>query len=198
MLKAVANQISPNFPTKRWRSHEELSMALFSNEPEKNARPEPPKPQAAPAPSAPVSSPVAEHPVAHSAAATAATGSAYLDRGAKISGKLHFEGPARIDGQVDGEIAGKDITIGESAVVTAQITGESIIVCGKVKGEITASQRLEIRPTAKVSGNISAPKLIVQEGAVFEGNCAMGHEASHDDRKSAHRNGMMGENRPQA
>jgi cytoskeletal protein CcmA (bactofilin family) len=194
MLKAVANQISPNFP-KRWGSHEELSMALFSNEPEKNARPEPPKPQTAPVPSAAAVSPVVEHSTASS---TAATGSAYLDRGAKISGKLHFEGPARIDGQVDGEIAGKDITIGESAVVTAQVTGESIVVCGKVKGEITASQRLEIRPTAKVSGNISAPKLIVQEGAVFEGNCSMGHEASHEDRKSTHRNGMMGENRPQA
>ena len=170
-------------------------MALFSNEPEKNARPEAPKPQAAPAPSAPASSPAAEH---HAAAHSAgATGSAYLDRGAKVSGKLHFEGPARIDGQVDGEINGKEVTIGESAVVTAQITAESVVVCGKVKGEITASQRIEIRPTAKVSGNISAPKLVVQEGAVFEGSCSMGHEGSHEDRKGGHRNGLAAESRPQ-
>lgn len=169
-------------------------MALFSNEPEKNARPEPsPKPQAAPAPSASAATPAVEHAAPHSASAT---GSAYLDRGAKISGKLHFEGPARIDGQVDGEVVGKDITIGESAVVTAQITAESVVVCGKVKGEITASQRIEIRPTAKVSGNISAPKLVVQEGAVFEGNCAMG-QGSHEDRKATHRNGVLAEGRPQ-
>ena len=109
---------------------------------------------------------------------------AYLDRGSKISGKISFEGPARIDGEVDGEIVAKDsITIGESAVVTAHIRAASVSVAGKVSGDIVASQRIDIRPSAKVSGNITAPVLSVQEGALFEGHCSMQPEGVREDRK---------------
>jgi cytoskeletal protein CcmA (bactofilin family) len=109
--------------------------------------------------------------------------SAYLDAGSRISGKLSFETPARIDGQVDGEINAKDsLTIGESAVVAAQIKADSVIVAGKVSGDIVAIRRIEIRPSAKVMGNITAPSLVINEGALFEGHCAMQAE-SHDDRK---------------
>ena len=154
-------------------------MALFSNEPEKSAHPEQSaKPHPGTAQAAPPS-PAAAH----------------LDRGTKISGKLHFEGPARIDGNIDGEIEGKEITIGESAVVTAQIRADSIVVCGKVKGEITATQRIEIRPTAKIIGNITAPKLIVQEGAIFQGQCSMAHESEGDHKSAPHRNSAVTENR---
>ena len=104
---------------------------------------------------------------------------AYLDSGSKISGKLSFDGPTRIDGQVDGEIVGKDsLTIGESAVVTAQLKAAAIIVAGKVSGDIIATQRIEIRPSAKVIGNLTAPILVVHEGALFEGHCSMQPEAS--------------------
>jgi cytoskeletal protein CcmA (bactofilin family) len=109
---------------------------------------------------------------------------AYLDQGSKISGKLEFEGPAQIEGQVDGEISAKDsLMIGESAAVTARIKASSIIVAGSLSGEIIASERIEIRPSGRVSGNLSAPKLIVHEGAIFEGNCAMQPEGVREDRK---------------
>ncbi len=108
---------------------------------------------------------------------------AFLGYGTKISGKLHFEGSARIDGDLDGEIDGKEITIGESAVVTAQIRADSIVVCGKVKGEINATQRIEIRATAKITGNITAPKLIIQEGAIFEGRCCSTRNDSDGDHE---------------
>ena len=111
---------------------------------------------------------------AKSAAMPASSSGAYLDAGSKISGKLSFETPARIDGQVDGEINAKDsLTIGESAVVAAQIKADSVIVAGKVSGDITAVHRIEIRPSAKVLGNITAPTLVINEGALFEGHCAM-------------------------
>jgi cytoskeletal protein CcmA (bactofilin family) len=109
---------------------------------------------------------------------------AYLDGGSKISGKLSFEGPTKIDGQIDGEIQAKDsLTVGESAVVTAQIKAASIIVAGKVSGDITATSRIEIRPSAKVVGNLTAPVLVVHEGATFEGHCSMSPEGSREDRK---------------
>ncbi len=111
-------------------------------------------------------------------------GRAYLDRGSKISGKLSFDGPARIDGEVDGEITAKEsLAIGETAIVTAQIKAASIVVAGKVSGDITGSQRIEIRPSAKVAGNLAAPVLIIQEGALFEGHCTMQPEGAREDRK---------------
>lgn len=173
-------------------------MALFNKEPDKNVRateiprPQPatilttaqpqvvperpvPPPSPAPQPSAP---PIQARPNPVSAEARA-----YLDAGSKISGKLSFDGPVRIDGEVDGEIIGKDsITIGESAVVTAQIKAASIIVAGKVSGDITAIQRIEIRPSAKVMGNLTSPVLVVHEGALFEGHCSMQPEAARDNK----------------
>jgi cytoskeletal protein CcmA (bactofilin family) len=175
-------------------------MSLFnSKEPEKGLKPQPiTTPQAQAVQSAPIPiSPAVVEPktsnnnlnnnnvVAAPKASTMATNNAtaYLDAGSRISGKLYFETPARIDGHVEGEITAKDaLTIGESAVVSAQIKADSVIVAGKVSGDIIAIHRIEIRPSAKVLGNITAPTLVINEGALFEGHCAMQPEA-HDDRK---------------
>jgi len=178
-------------------------MALFnSKEPEKNVKPQPTStPQVQPAQSAPVPLPAAAavievkavnnntasstnaKPATATSAAAASNSRAYLDAGSRIAGKLSFETPAHIDGQVEGEILAKDsLTIGESAVVAAQIKADSVIVAGKVSGDIVAVRRIEIRPSAKVLGNVTAPVLVINEGALFEGHCAMQPEA-HDDRK---------------
>lgn len=159
-------------------------MALFNSEakkaqPEVSVKPQSPPVQAAPVPppaqTVTVSAPSAAGTASRPQTARASSDErAYLDSGSKVTGKLGFEGPARVDGQIEGEITAKDsLMIGESAVVTAQINAKSVIVAGTVSGEITASERIEIRPSAKVSGNLAAPKLVVHEGAVFEGNCAM-------------------------
>ena len=100
---------------------------------------------------------------------------AFLGRGSRVTGTLVFEGPVRIEGYIEGEIAAQDtLTIGESAVVNAQITGTSIIIHGRVTGKVTARSRLEIHGLAKVFGSISTPSLVIHEGAVFEGQCTMG------------------------
>ena len=68
---------------------------------------------------------------------------ALLGPGSRVTGKLVFEGPALIEGQIDGEITAQDtLTIGESAVVHAQITGTSIVIHGRVTGDVTARKRL--------------------------------------------------------
>ena len=153
-------------------------MALFSNEAEKSAHPE-------------------QSARPHVGTAQAVPAAAYLDCGTKVSGKLHFECPARIDGNVDGEIEGKEITIGESAVVRARVRADSIVVFGKVNGEVTATQLIEIRSTGKIIGNIKALKLVVHDGAIFEGDCSMG-QASAGDHNASLRNGAPTENRPLA
>jgi len=162
-------------------------MALFnSKEPDKNVRPvETPKPVT---PSMTNSAPVAAEPPPPArpapSPAHAPETRAYLDRGSKISGKLFFEGPVRIDGQVDGEISASDeVTIGETAIVTAQVKAVSVVVSGKISGDIIASKRIEIRPTARVFGNLTTPALAVMEGALFEGHCTMRAESVREERK---------------
>lgn len=165
-------------------------MALFNKEPEKTTT-KPgsvttPSASPSPAPPTPVlaqSSP-SPAPASQARPAAQAEGRAYLDRGSKVSGKLSFDGPARIDGEVDGEITAKEsVAIGESATVTAQIRAASVVVAGKVSGDIIATQRIEVRPSAKVIGNLSAPVLVVHEGAQFEGHCSMQPEGVREDRK---------------
>jgi cytoskeletal protein CcmA (bactofilin family) len=169
-------------------------MALFNKEPDKTPKIQPASVNlqtTAPAPSQPTSQPATTHAAASHAPAASparpaagAEGRAYLDRSSKISGKLTFEGAARIDGEVDGEINAKDtLAIGETASLTAQIHAASVVVSGKVSGDIHATQRIEIRPSAKVVGNLTAPVLVVQEGALFEGHCSMQAEGAHEDRK---------------
>jgi len=156
-------------------------MALFSKESE-NTQPEQVK-ETSQSPAAQTFQSLAKDRVAPATQAVSAR-QAYLDRGSKVEGKLNFEGTARIDGQMDGEILAKDLIIGEGALVTAHIKAASVIVAGTIKGEIIASQRIEIRASARVSGKITSPILVVHEGAAFEGHCAMQPEKAHADRKS--------------
>jgi cytoskeletal protein CcmA (bactofilin family) len=101
--------------------------------------------------------------------------SAFLGKGTRVSGKLTFEGPVRIEGQVEGELSAHDtLTIGEGADVRAQVSGTSIVIHGKVTGDVKANKRLEIKAPGKLVGNITTPVLVIQEGVIFEGQCSMG------------------------
>jgi excisionase family DNA binding protein len=99
-----------------------------------------------------------------------------LDVDASLQGNLSFSEPInlRINGKFEGTLQTKgNLTIGQNALVNAQITGENIIVAGKVKGKIVARHLLTLLPTAVVEGEIFPAKLNVTEGAVFEGTCHM-------------------------
>lgn len=103
---------------------------------------------------------------------------ASLGKGSRVEGKLRFEGSVRIDGQVDGEIEAQDtVIIGETAVINAQITAGTIIVKGKVNGDLVARKRVELQAPGKLLGNITTPSLVIHEGVVFEGQCSMGSGA---------------------
>jgi cytoskeletal protein CcmA (bactofilin family) len=103
--------------------------------------------------------------------------SAFLGPGSKITGTVKLDSTGRIEGEVEGEIHARDLVIGESAIVKAQVHGATVVVHGTVTGDIRATSRLEIRRPAKVKGNISSPVLVIEEGASFEGKCAMGDAA---------------------
>ncbi len=96
---------------------------------------------------------------------------------------MTFEGSVRIDGQIDGEVKAQDtVIIGESAMLTANVHANAIVVQGRIKGDVVARKRVELRAPAKVTGNINTPCLVVHEGVVFEGNCSMGASDSRTER----------------
>jgi len=100
---------------------------------------------------------------------------AYLGKGSRVSGKLNFDGTVRVDGHVEGEISAQDtLIVGERAVVTAAISGNTVIIRGKVTGDINARKRVEIRAPGKLFGNIVTPSLVIHDGVIFEGHCSMG------------------------
>jgi excisionase family DNA binding protein len=102
-----------------------------------------------------------------------------LDVDAAMQGTLNFKDPVnlRINGKFDGNLVTKgNLTIGQTAIVLADIVGDNIIVGGKVKGKITAKERLTLLPTAIVEGDIFPAKLNIAEGAILEGICSMLHD----------------------
>jgi len=100
---------------------------------------------------------------------------AYLYKGSRVSGQLSFQGAVRIDGIVDGEIrCDGSLTIGEGAEVRAKVSGQAVIIRGKVEGNVTAKERVELLAPARLIGDVNAPRLIITEGVVFDGDCSMG------------------------
>jgi cytoskeletal protein CcmA (bactofilin family) len=95
-------------------------------------------------------------------------------KSSNFSGQLRFEGAARIECHVAGEIHGSGaITVAEGAEVTGPIRAASVLIAGRVSADITASERIEIRPSARVSGNLIAPAMIVHENAHVEARFTM-------------------------
>ena len=99
-----------------------------------------------------------------------------LDVDASMQGTLIFKDYVnlRINGTFEGVLNTKgSLMIGEDAVVNADITGESIIIAGKVSGNITALKDLKLISPARVIGDIRSPLLSIAEGAVFDGTSRM-------------------------
>jgi cytoskeletal protein CcmA (bactofilin family) len=100
--------------------------------------------------------------------------SGFLDHGTVFKGELKFEETLRIDGKFEGSIrSGKSLIIGESAEVDAEIEVESLYVGGRLRGNATVSVRTELSHSARVQADLTTAILVVEEGAIFEGRCAM-------------------------
>jgi len=99
---------------------------------------------------------------------------AFLGRDTEFEGKLSFTGAVRIDGKLSGEIfSNGTLIVGESAVIKAQIHIADMVISGEVHGDIFAEKKIEITVPGKLFGNIKTPKLVLEEGVIFEGNCKM-------------------------
>ena len=100
--------------------------------------------------------------------------SAFIGLGTEFSGQLNFEGVIRLDGRFSGEIKSEGtLIIGDTALVTAEINVDTVIVSGEDHGNIRAANRVEFHAPARHFGNIISPVVIIDEGVVFQGNCEM-------------------------
>jgi len=93
---------------------------------------------------------------------------------AEIKGTISSKGTVRIDGTLDGGVTNAEaVVVGEDGKVKGDINAQTVVVGGKITGNVIASASIEMLPHSEVKGDISAPQLYIAEGAIFEGNCAM-------------------------
>jgi cytoskeletal protein CcmA (bactofilin family) len=97
-----------------------------------------------------------------------------LGRETEFNGVMRFRDSLKIDGNFTGEIVSAGfLYIEQGATITANIRVGSVVVGGTVKGNIEATEKLEMLSTGKVYGNIRTGKLKIADGVVFEGKCEM-------------------------
>jgi cytoskeletal protein CcmA (bactofilin family) len=92
-----------------------------------------------------------------------------------LSGEINFKGMMRVDGRLSGRVNSPDGTliVSSGGKVEAQVEVAVAKINGTVEGDIIATERVELGRTARVSGNLQTPALVVEEGAIFEGGCRM-------------------------
>jgi len=99
----------------------------------------------------------------------------FLSANVSIEGTVSGSEPVLIEGQVKGNInLTGDLRIGTQARVEAKVHARNVTVEGKLNGDVSADERVELVASAKVDGNIKAPKIVVADGAHFRGNVDMG------------------------
>jgi cytoskeletal protein CcmA (bactofilin family) len=109
---------------------------------------------------------------------------AFLGKDTEFEGKLSFSGTVRIDGHFKGEILSDGtLIVGDDAVIESEIQVSQLVVCGEVRGNLVAAEKIEIHPPGKVFGNIQAPAVVMDEGVVFEGSCRMKEVKKSEDGK---------------
>lgn len=91
-----------------------------------------------------------------------------------FSGTLEVAGTLRVDGVIKGEVNVTDtIAIGPSGKVEANVKTKNAVISGALKGNIHASDRIELQAKANIMGDLVTKSLVIEQGAIFHGNCKM-------------------------
>lgn len=94
-----------------------------------------------------------------------------------FQGAVNATGTVRIDGEFRGEIKAKgDVIIGDTGRVEATVEARNVVVSGFLRGNIQAQGKVDLASTAKLYGDMRVKNLLIEEGAIFKGNCVMDRE----------------------
>lgn len=97
-----------------------------------------------------------------------------IGQGTSIVGEIRSKTAIRVEGAVSGRIQCDDtIMVHETGRVKADLIAGQIVISGEVEGNVFAHDRLEIQPKARLIGDITAPRVAIAEGVIFEGKCTM-------------------------
>jgi len=98
----------------------------------------------------------------------------FVEQGVHLEGKLKAPGTFRMDGTMSGSIVSDGtLVLGERASVQGEIIGDRVVIGGRFDGVIQAKRRVEIQATGVVTGEVHAPCLVMEPGALFDGQCHM-------------------------
>jgi cytoskeletal protein CcmA (bactofilin family) len=116
---------------------------------------------------------------ASSGSSTAGGLTAFIDQGSEFEGKLSFKDTVRIDGRFRGEISSENtLIVGESGEIEASIRSRNVVVSGSVVGNVMASAKVMLHKTARIEGDVETGCLVMEEGAVLNGEVKMGKNGS--------------------
>jgi len=96
---------------------------------------------------------------------------AWIGQGVKIEGKIVSNQDIRIDGHVSGsiEVGQHELVLGPGAELKANVNARSVLIGGKVEGDVTSTERIQIQSTGALLGDVVAPRLIIQDGGMLRG-----------------------------
>lgn len=101
-------------------------------------------------------------------------GETIIAKGVVIEGHVKSSGILRVDGTIEGEVhTTGDLVVGEGGHVKARVSATNLVIAGQVHGDVEISGKLHILPGGALHGNATIGLLVVEEGAVFKGECAM-------------------------
>ncbi len=143
-----------------------------TNQPQTPGRPAEPERPTASTPSAPVMASSSSEPAAPPRPVTTTTADqATIGKSLVIKGEVTGSESLYIDGRVEGSInlSGNRVTVGRNGVVAANINAREIVVLGKVRGNLTASDRVDIRSDGSLTGDVIAARISIEDGAFFKG-----------------------------
>jgi cytoskeletal protein CcmA (bactofilin family) len=155
------------------------------------------QPSPAPAPVTPAASPVAAEaarpqPITSIDTPRGLEKTVNIGKSVIIKGELNGSEDLTIEGQVEGKIELRQnvLTIGPNGKIKAQVFAKSVIILGEVTGNVTATEKVDIRDNGSVDGDITAPRVAIAEGAHFRGSIDMQRAGGKPGETKA------GENKP--
>lgn len=113
--------------------------------------------------------------------------SGFVGHGTTLTGDTNFQMMLRVDGHLSGSLSsdGGTLIVGSTGQLDANVNVGVANINGTVQGDVIATERIQLGRTARVVGNIATPKLLIEEGAIFEGSCSMIKAVENRERQAA-------------
>lgn len=108
-----------------------------------------------------------------------------VGEGSQLKGELNASGTVRIDGAMEGNVRADWVIVGESGTIRGDVASRGVVVGGRVEGNIDAAEIVELKRKARVSGEIRTEKLVVSEGATFDGRSRMKRDPDQAEESDA-------------